>query len=176
VTDACRGLGEGATFVVTLPLAPDTERARSWKRVVRPAVETAPRPSGLDGIRVLVVDDEGDARELVTMLLREAGAETLEACDASSALAAIDRSPPDVLVSDIGMPIEDGYALLRKLRMRAPEAGGKLPAIALTAFTRGEDVARSREAGFARHLAKPVEPAELVTAVRQLADVRGRAR
>jgi PAS domain S-box-containing protein len=169
VTAASQGLGKGATFVVTLPLAAETERAGSYKRAVRAAVEAAPRPSGLDGIRVLVVDDEGDARELVTMLLREAGAETVEACSASSALAAIERSPPDVLVSDIGMPVEDGYALLRKLRMRAPEAGGKVPAIALTAFTRGEDVARSREAGFARHLAKPVEPAELVDAVRQLA-------
>ena len=85
------------------------------------------------------------------------------------ALAAMDRSRPDVLVSDIGMPLEDGYSLLRKLRSRPPEAGGNVPAIALTAFTRGEDVARSSEAGFARHLAKPVEPGEQVAAVRQLA-------
>jgi PAS domain S-box-containing protein len=170
VTAASKGLGEGATFVVTLPLASQTERARPCEPAVRAAAETAPHPSGLDGIRVLVVDDEDDARELVTMLLHEAGAETVGADSASSALDAIDRWRPDVLVSDIGMPVEDGYALLRKLRTRAPEAGGKVPAIALTAFTRGEDVARSREVGFARHLAKPVEPAELVAAVRQLAD------
>jgi PAS domain S-box-containing protein len=169
VTAASKGLGEGATFVVTLPLALERERARSGRAALQRAHETAPRPSGLDGIRVLVVDDEVDARELVTMLLREAGAETVEASSVSSALAAVDRSPPDVLVSDIGMPIEDGYSLLRKLRARPPEAGGTVPAIALTAFTRGEDVARSSEAGFARHLAKPVEPAELVAAVRQLA-------
>jgi CheY-like chemotaxis protein len=106
------------------------------------------------------------------MLLREAGAETVEASSVSSALAVVDRAPPDVLVSDIGMPLEDGYSLLRKLRSRPPEAGGNVPAIALTAFTRGEDVARSREAGFARHLAKPVEPADLLAAVRQLADAR----
>jgi PAS domain S-box-containing protein len=169
VTAASKGLGEGATFVVTLPLAPEAERAHGGEPALRATEETAPRPSGLDGIRVLVVDDEVDARELVTMLLREAGAETVEAGSVSSALAVVDRSPPDVLVSDIGMPNEDGYCLLRKLRSRPPEAGGSVPAIALTAFTRGEDVARSSEAGFARHLAKPVEPAELVEAVRQLA-------
>jgi PAS domain S-box-containing protein len=170
VTAASKGPGEGATFVVTLPLAPpESERARSGKSSLQATNERASRPSGLDGIRVLVVDDEVDARELVTMLLREAGAETVEAGSVSSALAAVDRSPPDVLVSDIGMPLEDGYSLLRKLRSRPPEAGGNVPAIALTAFTRGEDVARSSEAGFARHLAKPVEPAELVAAVRQLA-------
>jgi PAS domain S-box-containing protein len=169
VTAASKGLGEGATFVVTLPLAPETARARSGKAVLQAANGTASRPSGLDGIRVMVVDDEVDARELVTMLLREAGAETMEASCVSSALAAMGRSLPDVLVSDIGMPLEDGYSLLRKLRSRPREAGGNVPAIALTAFTRGEDVARSSEAGFARHLAKPVEPAELVAVVRQLA-------
>jgi len=169
LTAASKGLGEGATFVVTLPLAAASARARPGKPALRPTDERTSRPSGLDGIRVLVVDDEVDARELVTMLLREAGAQTVEAGSVSSALAAIDQSPPDVLVSDIGMPLEDGYSLLRKLRSRPPEAGGNVPAIALTAFTRGEDVARSSEAGFARHLAKPVEPAELVTAVRQLA-------
>jgi CheY-like chemotaxis protein len=169
LTAASKGLGEGATFVVTLPLAPETKRARSGAPALRAADETASRPAGLDGIRVLVVDDEADARELVTMLLREAGAETVEASPVSAALDAVDRSPPDVLVSDIGMPLEDGYSLLRNVRSRPPEAGGNVPAIALTAFTRGEDVARSSEAGFARHLAKPVEPAELVAAVRQLA-------
>jgi len=170
VTAASKGLGEGATFVVTLPLAPpESAGARSGKPALRPTEERASRASGLDGIRVLVVDDEVDARELVTMLLREAGAQTVEASSVSSALAAVDRSPPDVLVSDIGMPLEDGYSLLRKLRSRPPEAGGNVPAIALTAFTRGEDVARSSGAGFARHLAKPVEPTELVAAVRQLA-------
>jgi PAS domain S-box-containing protein len=169
VTAASKGLGEGATFVVTLPLAAETERVGSRKPALRAADEPAPRPLGLDGIRVLVVDDEADARELVTTLLREAGAETVEASSVSSALAAMDRAPPNVLVSDIGMPLEDGYSLLRKLRSRPPQAGGGVPAIALTAFTRGEDIARSSEAGFARHLAKPVEPEELVAAVRQLA-------
>lgn len=169
VTAASKGLGEGATFVVTLPLAVETAPSQSAKPVFRAASEAASRPSGLDGIRVLVVDDEVDARELVTMLLHEAGAETMEASSVSSALAAMDRSLPDVLVSDIGMPREDGYSLLRKLRSRPRELGGNVPAIALTAFTRGEDIARSSEAGFVRHLAKPVEPSELVAAVRLLA-------
>jgi PAS domain S-box-containing protein len=169
VTAASEGLGEGATFVVDLPLIAGSEPARSGTTTLPRGDGRSGRLSGLDGIRVLVVDDEMDARELVTMLLREAGAETLEAGSVSAALQEVDRSPPDVVISDIAMPIQDGYCLLRQLRSRAPEAGGAVPAIALTAFTRGEDIERSSEAGFARHLAKPVEPFELVAAVRQLA-------
>jgi PAS domain S-box-containing protein len=165
VTASSEGLGKGATFVVELPLGVDRVPALSDVLAPGEAAEMVGGRSGLDGIRVLVVDDEVDARELVTVLLREAGAETLEAGSVSSALDVMHRSTPDVLVSDIGMPIEDGYSLLRKLR----QGGGDVPAIALTAFTRNEDVERSRQAGFARHLAKPVEPAELIAAIRQLA-------
>src|SRR5262249_18446197 len=112
---------------------------------------------------------EVDTRELVTMFLHEAGAETEEASSVATALAAMDRSIPDVLVSDIGMPTEDGYSLLHKLRLRPPETGGSVPALALTAFTRREDVEKSRSAGFACHLAKPVDRDRLIAAVRQLA-------
>jgi CheY-like chemotaxis protein len=127
-------------------------------------------------VRVLIVDDEPDARELVALVLREAGAETREADSASSAIEAMDREISDVLVSDIGMPLQDGYRLLRDLRSRAPEHGGSVPAVALTAFTRAEDVDRAMDAGFQLHLAKPVEPADLVAAVHRLAKDHGAVR
>src|SRR5262249_43164938 len=122
-----------------------------------------------DNLHVLVVDDEPDSRELVAMVLREAGAHTREADSATSALEAIDRGTVDVIVSDIGMPIQDGYSLLRQVRALSRERGGDLPALALSAFTRGEDVEHAREAGFQLHLAKPVEPDALVAAVHRLA-------
>jgi PAS domain S-box-containing protein len=164
------GEGKGATFDVSLPIravsALRTERARAEPTPSRTPAEPAAR---LDGIRVLVVDDEPDARELVTMVLREAGAETREADSASSAIQAMDSEVPDVLVSDIAMPLRDGYRLLRDLRSRPPGAGGLVPAVALTAFTRSEDVDRAMDAGFQLHLAKPVEPTRLVAVVRTLA-------
>jgi CheY-like chemotaxis protein len=163
------GLGEGATFVATLPMAADSALAHSDDLPIPAPAEAAGRHSGLEGIHVLVVDDEVDVRELVTMWLRDAGAETLEAGSVSEALVAMDRWPADVLVSDIGMPRQDGYTLLRRLRSRTAQEGGGVPAIALTAFTRTEDIERSRQAGFAFHLAKPVEPVQLVETVRRLA-------
>jgi CheY-like chemotaxis protein len=167
---ASEGEGKGATFTVYLPVdaAPvlSAEGARAGHAALRAPVEPAAR---LDGVRVLVVDDEADTRELVAVVLREAGAEVREADSAAAAIEAMDREIPDVLVSDIGMPREDGYGLLRGLRSRPPHRGGFTPAIALTAFTRGEDVARAMAAGFQLHLAKPVEPAELAAAVYRLA-------
>jgi PAS domain S-box-containing protein len=168
---ASEGEGRGATFAVRLPVravsALPAESARMGQDTLLPPIEPADR---LDGVRVLVVDDEPDARELVAMVLRDAGAETREADSASSALDAMDREVSDVLVSDIGMPRQDGYRLLRDLRSRAPGRGGSVPAIALTAFTRGEDVDRAMAVGFHLHLAKPVEPADLVAAVHRLAN------
>jgi CheY-like chemotaxis protein len=169
VTAASDGIDRGATFIVNLPppgVTAFTRSDESYLHLVDPSSSSTEK--GLQGVRVLVVDDEVDTRELVTMFLREAGAETQEANSASSALAAIERSVPDVLVSDIGMPTEDGYDLLQRLRSRPPEAGGRLPALALTAFTRREDVDRSRNVGFAYHLSKPVDRTTLVAAVRQL--------
>jgi PAS domain S-box-containing protein len=164
------GEGKGATFAVSLPIrAVSALPAESaWAEQGPPRVSAEPA-ARLDGVRVLVVDDEPDARELVAMVLREAGAETREAESASSAMEAIDAQVPDVLVSDIAMPHRDGYHLLRDLRARAPHEGGSIPAVALTAFTRGEDVDRAMDAGFQLHLAKPVEPTHLVAVVHQLA-------
>lgn len=167
VTAASDGDGRGSTFEVRLPVAAVLLTSREAPE--RPFEPEALGSNRLDDLHVLVVDDEPDARELVAMVLREVGAETTEADSAAAALAAIDRGRIDVLVSDIGMPILDGYGLLRELRSRALNRGGGLPALALSAFARREDADRARAAGFQHHLAKPVDPSELVAAVRALA-------
>ncbi len=160
------GEGLGATFTVRLPLAV----ARSGELAAPSA-----RPAGarvrdlgcveLRGLRVLVVDDQPDARELAARVLAECGAEVVTAASASEALPLVERMRPAVLVSDIGMPDVDGYELLRRVRALGPARGGAVPAIALTAFARDEDRAHALRAGFVLHLGKPVEPAELVAAV-----------
>ncbi|WP_437278540.1 ATP-binding protein [Sorangium sp. So ce375] len=164
------GEGRGASFSVRLPVRAVSLAAREGSEVSseveRPSAGTITR---LDGLRVLVVDDEPDARELVTMVLREAGAQADEIGSASAALEMMSRARPDVLISDIAMPEQDGYALLRELRSRAPDLGGSVPALALTAFARREDIVQARDAGFQLHLAKPVDPGELVAAVHRLA-------
>ncbi|WP_441289906.1 hybrid sensor histidine kinase/response regulator [Sorangium sp. KYC3313] len=164
------GEGKGASFCVRLPVRAvalaQGESSEVSSEIEHPSAGTIPR---LDGLRVLVVDDEPDARELVTMVLREAGAQADETGSASAALEMMSRARPDVLVSDIAMPEQDGYALLRELRSRAPDLGGSVPALALTAFARREDIVQARDAGFQLHLAKPVQPGELVAAVYRLA-------
>ncbi|MEP6792371.1 MAG: response regulator, partial [Ramlibacter sp.] len=152
------GDGGGSVFVVSLPLiAEDASRARQG---------AAPVPFGdvdLAGIKVLVVDDEPDARDLLRRILEECGAVVVTAGSASDALSAVESQRPDVLVSDIGMPDVDGYELLRRVRELA--GGQALPAIALTAFARPEDRVRALRAGFEMHLCKPVEPSEVVASV-----------
>jgi CheY-like chemotaxis protein len=123
----------------------------------------------LKGMRVLVVDDEQDARDLLTMTLTQSGAEVRTSTTVREALEALDQWSPDVLVSDIGMPKEDGYALIRKVRKLKPERCGTIPALALTGYASDEDAARAREAGYHLHLPKPVSPNELVAAVANLA-------
>jgi CheY-like chemotaxis protein len=154
------GPGHGASFIVELPIS-TTERADVG--VAPPAARKRP----LQGTRVLVVDDEPDARELVTVILEQAGAEVVAAPSARAALAAIADWHPTVLVTDIGMPEQDGYALLAELRRR----GVKIPALAVTAYGQVEDRERALRAGFQLHLPKPVEPAVLVDAVRALGNV-----
>jgi CheY-like chemotaxis protein len=121
-------------------------------------------PPDLTGIRVLAVDDEPDARQLLKTLFEQCGADVEVCGSASEALAALERSSPHVLVSDIGMPGEDGYTLIRKVR----ESGMKLPAVALTAFARTEDRFQALAAGFNMHVPKPVEPAELALVISRL--------
>jgi signal transduction histidine kinase/ActR/RegA family two-component response regulator len=170
---ASAGLAQGSTFVVALPISALDAPYDARDVNPHPAEETAartarPMPS-LRGLRVLVVDDEPDARALVSRLLEDSGAQVTTASSAAEALAAVANRPPDVLVSDIGMPTEDGFALIRRLRDLPAEAGGNTPAIALTAYARSEDRQHVIYAGFQMHVCKPVEPTELITMVASLA-------
>ena len=126
----------------------------------------------LTNVDVLVVDDEIDGRELVKRVLEIAGATVSLATSASEAIERIFTSRPDVLVCDIGMPGQDGYSLMRKLRALKGMQKSELPALALTAYARSEDRIKAIRSGFQNHLAKPVEPAELLAVVSSLVDCR----
>jgi CheY-like chemotaxis protein len=128
------------------------------------------RQPSLNNLRVLVVDDEPDARELVAAVLTGRGAEVVSVGSAREALAEIERQRFDVLVSDIGMPEMDGYALITKIRKLSAERGGRIPAAALTAYAGVEDRMRVLSAGYQMHIPKPVEPGELTTVVVSLAE------
>jgi CheY-like chemotaxis protein len=119
----------------------------------------------LQGLTVLVVDDNPDARDLLEFILASHGAQVRTAASAAEALEALSQSLPDVLISDIGMPEEDGYSLIRKVRAREASRGGRVPALALTAYGRAEDRQRALAAGFHTHLAKPAQPEELARVV-----------
>jgi signal transduction histidine kinase len=160
------GAGKGSTFVIHLPLR--ASKAVQNNRPHPQADKTAQafdRHDQLSGLKVLVVDDEPDARKIVSRFLIECGAKTELASSAADAHRVLDSFAADVIVSDIGMPEQDGYELIRARR----RSGDKTPAVALTAFARAEDRIRSIEAGFQRHLPKPVEPAELIAVVASLA-------
>jgi CheY-like chemotaxis protein len=124
---------------------------------------------------VLVIDDEEDARELLTIALTQSGAEVRTAATVSAALDILDQWKPNVMVSDIGMPGEDGYDLIRTVRALESERGGTIPALALTGYASAEDEARARLAGYETHMAKPVAPGDLVAAVASLV-AKGSAR
>jgi PAS domain S-box-containing protein len=160
------GEGQGSTFTVVLPVPavlPEPEPTEE------PAGSEAPAAVRLDGIGVLLVEDAADARELMSMLLRERGAQVRTAASAAEALEAVRVAVPDVLVSDIALPQEDGHSLLRRLRAWVEARDIWVPAIALTAYAGAEDARRAYRAGFQVHLAKPVEPSALVEAVARLA-------
>jgi PAS domain S-box-containing protein len=168
------GEGLGATFTLSLPLMAASKRevrTPKFENLVasRPA-RTAHSPM-LDGLRLLIVDDQVDFRDLVTIMLGHYGAEVKAAASAGEALVYIENWKPDVLVADIGMPGEDGYGLIRKVRALSADRGGSTPAVALTAYTREEDRARALSAGYHMHLAKPITGPELAAAV---ANVAGR--
>jgi PAS domain S-box-containing protein len=165
VRAASPGPGQGATFTVQLPLVPvyqmDIERSRvhPTARDLLPEMGSADR---LDGITILVVDDEADTRELLKAGLENCGAQVFVAGSAAEAFDALDSQIPDVVISDIGMPYVDGYDLIRKLRTMPDDKGGSVPAIALTAYARVEDRLRALRSGYQMHVPKPVELAELV--------------
>jgi PAS domain S-box-containing protein len=182
---ASGGEGKGTTFTLVLPAAraaqPASVSAAAPARAgapVNPAKSDPGAPPNLDlaGVRVLLVDDEPDARELVTEVLEQYGAKVVAAASADEAMRAIRAlhveraSGPTVLVSDIGLPREDGYSLIRRVRELPAEAGGKIPAAALTAYARSEDARYALAAGFLRHAAKPIQPDALAALVRELAD------
>ena len=123
----------------------------------------------MSGARVLVVDDESDARQVVGTMLRRSGADVVVAGSVDEAMRLFEKWRPNVLVADIGMPGADGYALIRRVRERPPESGGQIPAVALTAYVRTEDRIRALASGYQMHLPKPVEPAALVSAVARVA-------
>jgi CheY-like chemotaxis protein len=156
INAASKGSGMGSTFTVELPAALESEPARQQgprQQPVRPVTEHVDGylpTANLEGVRVLVVDDEPDARSLIERLLQD--------CEATV---------PDILLSDIGMPKEDGYSLIRRIRNLSGNAG-RVPAIALTAYARAEDRARALQAGYQLHLAKPVEPMKLIAMVASL--------
>jgi CheY-like chemotaxis protein len=153
------GEDRGATLVVELPLPADDARSASKPAAVYRRLESAPsRVINLAGRRILVVDDEPDARDLLAQILSQAGAEVTVVESADEALEALRRWRPDVLVSDIGMPGDDGYVLIRKVRALGAEQGGQVRALALTAYARSEDRALALEAGFHTHIAKACRP------------------
>jgi CheY-like chemotaxis protein len=137
------------------------------------AVSTdGPVRQSLSGLRLLIVDDEADAREVMRFMLERGGAEVRIAVSAAQALDAIREERPDLLISDIGMPVEDGYVLVRRLRAMEEGLGRRLPAIALTAYASEEDTRRALTAGFDAHLSKPVDPARLIDIAAGLASGR----
>jgi CheY-like chemotaxis protein len=125
--------------------------------------------ASLEGVKVLVVEDDRDTLDLVRRVLEEHRAEVLTAGTATKALEILATARPDVLVSDLGLPETDGYELIRRIRGMGADSGGRIPAVALTAFARSEDRTRALRAGYQTHLAKPIEPAELVAAVASFA-------
>ena len=168
VTADSPGEGKGATFTVRLPLL----NVNSKKNQSSPSRE---QNLDLTSIRVLVIDDEPDSRELLAVMLTQAGAEVMSVASAAEFLAALESFQPDVAVSDIGMPEVDGYTLLRQVRSLSLEQGGQVPAIALTAYAGEIDRQHAIAAGFQKHIAKPIEPDQLVVAIVSLLSGRSRS-
>jgi PAS domain S-box-containing protein len=165
------GTGQGASFIVRLPVAPLRESRVAAASTSESLATQVPRwncPPELAGLRVLVVDDELDAREMVASVLELCGSTVQRAGSVREALAMLQDSQPDVILSDIGMPGEDGFALVREIRSRSPKAGGHVPIASLTAYASAEDRRRALIAGFNMHVPKPIEPDELIAVVASL--------
>jgi signal transduction histidine kinase/ActR/RegA family two-component response regulator len=168
------GEGKGATFTVSLPFV---NFKRGQERTERLPLNAGGQPEiscppSLQGLRVLAVDDEEDTREMIRAVLEHCKMEVITAASASEALEAISESRPDILLSDLGMPGEDGYSLIAKVRALPAERGGQIPAAALTAYVRAEDRVKVLRSGFQLHVSKPLEPNELVAVVANLAGRR----
>jgi PAS domain S-box-containing protein len=172
VAVASAGPGQGATFTVSLPIPaagiPDPHPATDRRRSEPESPEEAAPAGNIAGLHVLVVDDEPDARALLQRILENADARVTAVASAAAAMDAVRTLHPDLLISDIGMPQEDGYSLIRRVRSLSDAEGGRIPAVALTAYARAEDGERALGAGFTRHVSKPVDPARLVGIVAAL--------
>ena len=165
------GESRGATFIVRLPLMP-VQAGGDCETGERSGLLSG--DLSLAGVQVLLVDNDADTREFLMMALEEWQAKVIAVASATEAMEMLTELRPDVLVSDIGMPGEDGYSLIRKVRVLGAEEGGGIPAVALTAYARPEDRERALLAGFQMHLPKPVEPADLATVVAKLTGRMGR--
>ncbi len=168
------GKGQGATFKIRLPLIsalrlaqPEGPRAEGSPSAAKER-KTLENGHRLDGVRVLLVEDNPDTLDMLKFIFDESGAEVIAATSVDEALDALDRFKPDALVSDIAMPDRNGYDLIREVRLREPERGGKIPAVAVTAYARAEDRVRVLAAGFQMHVAKPIDPDELIAVVASL--------
>ncbi|OKH42877.1 hypothetical protein NIES2101_32130 [Calothrix sp. HK-06] len=169
VDAASPGEGQGATFTVRLPLM-------AVATVSEPEISTANQSVDLSQLRILVVDDEKDMRDLVQIILQQKGAQVTVAATAAEALMLFDRQLPDILISDIGMPDMDGYTLMQQIRQRSPQQGGLIRAIALTAYAAEYDQRQALLVGFHKHIPKPVEPEALVNAILELIISEGKTK
>jgi signal transduction histidine kinase/ActR/RegA family two-component response regulator len=170
VTAHSAGKGQGATFVVQLPVAvSEVVGAARRRHPTAPDLEGLPGGMRLDGVHVLVIDDDPESLHIASAILTGAGATVRTSPSASAGLAAFLAWRPDVLVSDIEMPAEDGYSLIRKIRALGAEEGGRTPAVALTAYGRTQDRVASLTAGYTMHVPKPVDPGEFTTIIASIA-------
>jgi len=175
VSGSSPGKGRGSTFTIIFPAAspealPQVETEKPESELEEPAEHRhRAECQKLDGVHVLVVDDDRDTLELLKFILNKCGATVITAASTAEALGAFERWQPDVLVSDLAMPDQDGYELIGRVRARGPDRGGCIPAVALSAYTRAEDRKRALSAGFRSHVSKPVDPEELVAIVASLA-------
>jgi signal transduction histidine kinase/ActR/RegA family two-component response regulator len=167
------GVGRGAAFRVRLPAMAMRETPASPPVRAARVDDDAPLAPAreLESLRLLIVDDQADARELVAAVVASCGARPIQAASAAEAFSLIARERPDIIVSDIGMPLEDGYSFIRRVRALPASQGGRTPAVALTAYVRAEDGQKAADAGFELHLPKPVEPADLLSALGTLAHI-----
>ena len=165
------GEGKGATFTVLLPLIPNAARLEKKAQLKKISVEGGATPwQSLHGVSVLIVEDEQSSLDVFTALLNSSGAKTISVTSAAEALIALDKYKPDILISDIAMPGEDGLSLIQSIRARTPEKGGQIPAVALTAYAAKEDIKRAFSAGFNAHLAKPFNAIDLILCAANLVD------
>jgi CheY-like chemotaxis protein len=163
------GRGQGATFRVSLPIS--TLRSSASHEVAARVTPVGAQTEQLAGLKILIVDDDADGRDLIVAVLERSGAQVTATQSADEAFREIQREMPDILLSDIGMPGSDGYDLIRSVRKLAPHPSAHVPAAALTGFARTEDHRKALDAGFTMHVTKPIEPAELIAVVVHLSQL-----